>query len=367
MDQRAALASPWAATSAAGNLIPFALVGVAAVGLVVEASEQSNDDLRGVLLVGAGAAAGALAAAAYGRLEHDPDRAARARIRAWAVIRLFLAFEMVRYGVAKIVGMQFYPRYYQLDTRPLDMHPMTLAWTFFGKRYGYQAAAGVVEIGSAALLCFRRTATLGACLLLTVLANVVILDFSYDIPVKLFASVYLVMTLYVLALDARRFWEFFLGEGPVPARAYPRPAPGRAWPPRPPRRPGAGAAEAASRHRPQGVPAPGCSIPEALEGMWPRGPGRRRRRRAAGGTRRGTRCTSRRATMDHVRAGGRRFVFGAEIDLAAHTLRLSRLGGGGRREGPSPGRTRSMTAPFASRGSRDGLPFSVDLTREFPR
>src|SRR5580693_7434162 len=119
--------SRWAAC-AAGNLIPFALVGVAAVGIVVEMRDESADNLRGVLLVGAGAAAGAVAAVVHAWSERDPERVARARLGAWTAIRFFVAFEMVRYGTAKIVGMQFYPRYHLLDTRPLDMAPMSLAW-----------------------------------------------------------------------------------------------------------------------------------------------------------------------------------------------------------------------------------------------
>lgn len=205
--------------SAFSDAISFALVGVAAVGFVVETLDLFTDSAQGVLEVGCGAVAGGLASVVYGRLETRADRAARARVLAWDVVRFFVAFELMRYGAAKLVGMQFYPRYYQLDTRPADLTPMALAWTFFGRVYGYQAASGVLEIAAAVLLCFRRTAVLGACVLLPIMANIVLLDFFYDIPIKLFSSIYLVMALYVLAPEARRFWTFFLGDGPVPPRS----------------------------------------------------------------------------------------------------------------------------------------------------
>jgi len=84
---------------------------------------------------------------------------ARVRLWVWTLVRFFVAFEMMRYGTA--VGMQFYTRYYFLDTRPADMTPMALAWTFFGLTYGYQAIAlrhGIRRRrGLAAPLRLRRT------------------------------------------------------------------------------------------------------------------------------------------------------------------------------------------------------------------
>ena len=62
------------------------------------------------------------------------------RVFAWDVVRYVLAFEMVRYGLAKVVGMQFYPQYWTLDRRVVDLHPMSLVWAFFGRSYGYQLA-----------------------------------------------------------------------------------------------------------------------------------------------------------------------------------------------------------------------------------
>jgi hypothetical protein len=207
-------------TVAIGDGASFALVGVAAVGLVFETFDWWSDNRAGISAVCAGAGAGAVASLVYGRLEGSAERAARVRLWVWTLVRFFVAFEMMRYGTAKVVGMQFYTRYYFLDTRPADMTPMALAWTFFGRTYGYQAISGVVEITSAALLAFRRTAALGACVLLAAMVNIVLLNFFYDVPIKLFSSIYLVMGLYVLSPDARRFWVFFLGEGPVPPRAY---------------------------------------------------------------------------------------------------------------------------------------------------
>lgn len=205
--------------SAVGDAASFALVGVAAFGFVVESLDMMTDDLRGIAGATAGAFVGAVGSAVYQRVERRAERLARARDIAWTIVRFFVAFQMVRYGVAKLVGMQFYPRYYRLDSRAADLSPMALAWTFFGRSYGYQAVAGAFEVASAVLLCFRRTSLLGACLLLPVMGNIVLMDFFYDVPVRLFSSLYFVMAVYVLAPDAKRFVAFFLSDGAVPARS----------------------------------------------------------------------------------------------------------------------------------------------------
>jgi hypothetical protein len=44
----------------------------------------------------------------------------------------------------------------------------------------------------------------------TALLNVVLINYFYDVPVKLFASVYLLFDVALIARDGRRLWAFFL-------------------------------------------------------------------------------------------------------------------------------------------------------------
>ena len=111
-----------------------------------------HDNAQGLWVLTAGAVTGLLAAFGVARWATSDDRASRARRAAWDVVRLFLAFEMVRYGMAKVVGMQFYPQYWRLDLRPVDMKASSLAWVFFGRTYGYQAIGGVIEVTSGILV-----------------------------------------------------------------------------------------------------------------------------------------------------------------------------------------------------------------------
>jgi hypothetical protein len=307
------------------STLSAAFAGIAAVGFVLESLDVPTDNLAGVSKVVAGAVIGALAWAIYARLEPDQDRRERAGEAARSFVRLFLAFQMMRYGVAKLVGMQFYPRYYQLDTRPADLTPMALAWTFFARSFGYQAVGGILEVASALLLCFRRTAVLGACLMLPVMVNIVLMDFFFGVPVLLFSSIYLAMALHLIAPDARRFAIFFLTDGPVPARATPaRAAPGA-------RRkaatavlvtlvivlPAADIAHKAYRR--------GIFTRDALEGAWivhahsgvdlP------------GTTGQLEKVYFEKGGYGFLRIGGRRLPFKTEVDEAKRTVRLHEVGG----------------------------------------
>jgi hypothetical protein len=339
-----------------GQLPAFAVAGVALVGAVLDQSDACHDNAQGIVVVAAGAATGCLAGlvVAWGTTE---PRAARARHAAWVVVRMVLAFEMVRYGMAKVLNMQFYPQYWKLDLRPVDMQPNWLAWTFFGRSYGYQAIGGVLEIASGILLCFRRTTLLGACLLATVLLDVVLVDFFYDAPVKLFSSVYLTMTLSLIAREAPRVRACFF-----PARVD-QPSSPRALALR-----GAGAAlvlglpAAASLRDAAGH---GVFRTDALEGAWsvdqvsgldgllPETPGTWQR------------IYFEKGDYGFVRAGQELVRFQTHVDEAAHTLTLSALGGRPSSTLAGAFEQREHRLHFA--GSRNGTPFSLDLTLDFSR
>jgi hypothetical protein len=86
----------------------------------------------------------------------------------------------------------------------------------------YTVFAGLLETIGGVLLLWRRTATLGALLVTAVMANVVMLNLCYDIPVKLFATQLLVMAAVIALPDAKRVLGATLGrpaaEVPLVAR-----------------------------------------------------------------------------------------------------------------------------------------------------
>src|SRR5262249_30085415 len=95
--------------------------------------------------------------------------------------------------------------------------PMGLLWTFMGYSKPYTIFAGASEVVGGMLLFFRRTTTLGALLLVAVVGNIVILNFSYDVPVKLFSSNLLVMAIFLVLPDLRRLANLLLLNRPVDA------------------------------------------------------------------------------------------------------------------------------------------------------
>jgi uncharacterized membrane protein YphA (DoxX/SURF4 family) len=137
------------------------------------------------------------------------------------VIRYYLGITMLSYGFAKVFFSQFGTiTAYRLYEQVGDMSPMGLLWTFMAFSKGYQFFTGLGEVLGGFLLFFRRTSLLGSLILVGVMSNVVLLNFFYDVPVKLFSSLLLSMALYVAATDSQRLLRLFILNRPVPARTY---------------------------------------------------------------------------------------------------------------------------------------------------
>jgi len=65
---------------------------------------------------------------------------------------------------------------------------MGLLWTFMAASKGYQIFTGAAEVLGGILLLWKRTTTLGALTVFGVMANVMALNFFYDVPVKLLST-----------------------------------------------------------------------------------------------------------------------------------------------------------------------------------
>lgn len=129
--------------------------------------------------------------------------------RTW--LRYTLATIMIGYGAVKVIKLQFpTPSPIQLIKTYGDSSPMNLLWTFMGFSTPYTFFAGFMEIAPALLLFFRRTALLGALLIMAVMGNVVMLNFCYDVPVKIFSGHLLIMATLIALPDLKRLWKFFL-------------------------------------------------------------------------------------------------------------------------------------------------------------
>jgi hypothetical protein len=137
----------------------------------------------------------------------------------WVACRYYLAGVMAFYGVAKLVRGQFpEPGPTVLLSTYADSSPMGLLWRFMGHSGPYTVFGGLAELAAGLLLLSRRTTTLGALVLCAVLGNVVLLNFAYDVPVKLFSTHLFLIAAGLAASDLRRLLALFVTAQPMPAR-----------------------------------------------------------------------------------------------------------------------------------------------------
>lgn len=163
----------------------------------------------------------AFAALWYARDRHrDNDLRLSAVVSTY--LRLTLAAILFGYGFAKVFQAQFPPLGPDRLVQTLgEMSPMGLVWTFMAFSGPYNLFAGLGEVAGGVLLCFRRTTTLGALVSAGVLANVVALNFMYDVPVKLYSAHLVLLCLVLAAPDLRRLMDLLVhnrATGPRPER-----------------------------------------------------------------------------------------------------------------------------------------------------
>jgi hypothetical protein len=142
--------------------------------------------------------------------------------RAWGWLRIYLRFvvgvAMLSYGAAKVIPAQFPAPALGTLLEPFgNASPMGILWTFMGASAAYTIFGGASEMLGGLLILFRRTSLLGALICAGVLVNVVMLNFSYDVPVKLYSSHLLIQALLVAAPDLRRLANLFILNRPAPA------------------------------------------------------------------------------------------------------------------------------------------------------
>ena len=126
-------------------------------------------------------------------------------------VRYYLAYVMFVYGIMKIFALQMpYPSLTQFYTPLGDFTPMRFTWMYIGYSPWYQFLSGFLEALGGFLILFRRTKIVGLLLLLGVLGNVVLLNFLYGVPVKLFSAMLWLMCIYLLAEYIPKLVRFLL-------------------------------------------------------------------------------------------------------------------------------------------------------------
>ena len=123
----------------------------------------------------------------------------------------YISVILMKYGFDKVFKAQFYlPEPNILFTPFGKLDKDILFWSTMGTSYSYNLFMGFAEIISAILILFRRTRQFGLLISLGVLINVFAINLSFDISVKLFSGLLIVLNLYLLIPTLKTMWNLFV-------------------------------------------------------------------------------------------------------------------------------------------------------------
>jgi hypothetical protein len=143
----------------------------------------------------------------------DRRRTQYRRLAGWflLLIRLGLAGQMLTYGVVKLIPNQMpEPGLATLLTRFGDLSPFSVLWNQVGVSQPYEMLLGTAELLAAVLLFIPRTALLGAMLTVVSTAQVFVLNMTFGVPLKLVSGHLLLLSMVLLAPEARRLLDVLL-------------------------------------------------------------------------------------------------------------------------------------------------------------
>jgi hypothetical protein len=168
------------------------------------------------LLVGVVVAA--LAAAIWTAVDRRRPGARWVEQALWILLRYAIALGLASYAIAKIFPQQFGDLSpVALETRVGELSPMGLLWRFMDYSRVFSTFGGVMELAVVVLLCFRRTALLGALLCLPVMSTVMVMNLCYGVMVKLYSVMMVASALVLVLFDARRLIDVVILRRAVPA------------------------------------------------------------------------------------------------------------------------------------------------------
>ena len=127
------------------------------------------------------------------------------------VLRYLVAVLIITYGFAKLNGSQFTILDSELDKPLGQVSGFWLTWYYFGYSQFYGNFIGLAQVLGGVLLMFGRTTLLGACLLLPIIANIILVDIFFSIdPGALLVALFIeVALLIILGPNLMEFYDLF--------------------------------------------------------------------------------------------------------------------------------------------------------------
>jgi hypothetical protein len=154
------------------------------------------------------------------------------RLHQWlrVYVRYPLGAIMLGYGFSKV----FFPGQFAPPTLDRLMEtfgqssPMGVLWTFMGASHAYTTFTGAVECLGGLLLFIPQTTLLGAIVVAAAMGNVAMLNFSYDVPVKLYSTHLFLLAVLLIVPEVPRLVRVFVTNRTAEPAARRQPF-ARAW------------------------------------------------------------------------------------------------------------------------------------------
>jgi hypothetical protein len=135
-------------------------------------------------------------------------------------LRYACAWSLYFYGITKLTGHQLVVPEWVAQKPIGSLDGYTLTWYYFGYSHAYKYILGIIQVSSATLLLFRKTALLAAIVMLPIMVNIVLINIFYVIgPGAEILAIFISTSLLLLLWHEREaFRALFWMNQPTEAR-----------------------------------------------------------------------------------------------------------------------------------------------------
>lgn len=127
------------------------------------------------------------------------------------IISYYLSLVLFKYGFYKIFKNQFYLPEPNILFTPLgDLSDDILYWSTMGASYYFSLITGILEVIPAILLLFKRSRHVGAMIAMVVMTQVVIINFCFDISVKMYACFLLFLCIILVYPTLKLMYQLII-------------------------------------------------------------------------------------------------------------------------------------------------------------
>lgn len=127
------------------------------------------------------------------------------------LLSYLVAFFLLKYGIIKLFQTQFYEVEPNIAFTPLgNVSKDLLFWVSSGTSSTYNYFMGSVEVLAGFLLFIPRTRLIASLLSVGIFLNIVVLNYSYNISVKLLSTLLFLSSIFLLMKYQKLLWNTFI-------------------------------------------------------------------------------------------------------------------------------------------------------------